>query len=184
MKGGAKALHDSMELSGKVQRKLGRAELLELLVQVSQENDDLRKENERLRSRLNDRRIALGEAGSIAEAALRLNGIFEAAQKAADDYLRSVRQLIESDGTASVGNVPDCSAAKMPVQPERDVDALGRTVASEPIASERPVAASRDAAGIDATVPGIDADAPAPDAAKGKGGADVPRKRPGHANWL
>ena len=37
------------------------------------------------------RRIELDEAGSIAEAALRLSGIFEAAQDAADRYLENVK---------------------------------------------------------------------------------------------
>lgn len=41
--------------------------------------------------RLN-RKIQIEEAGSLAEAALRLNGIFEAAQKAADQYLYNLRQ--------------------------------------------------------------------------------------------
>lgn len=39
------------------------------------------------------RRIELQEAGSIAEAALRLNGIFEMAQKAADQYLENIKML-------------------------------------------------------------------------------------------
>lgn len=43
------------------------------------------------------RRIELAEAGSIAEAALRLNGIFEAAQEAADQYLMNVRELSEAE---------------------------------------------------------------------------------------
>ncbi len=41
------------------------------------------------------RRIELEEAGSIAEAALRLNGIFEAAQKAADQYLYNLQLPVE-----------------------------------------------------------------------------------------
>lgn len=40
--------------------------------------------------------IELTEAGSIAEAALKLNGIFEAAQEAADQYLMNVRKLSEA----------------------------------------------------------------------------------------
>lgn len=32
------------------------------------------------------------EAGSIAEAALRINKVFEAAQQAADQYLENIRQ--------------------------------------------------------------------------------------------
>lgn len=37
--------------------------------------------------------IELEDAGSIAEAALRLNGVFEAAQKAAEQYLMNVKRL-------------------------------------------------------------------------------------------
>lgn len=40
--------------------------------------------------------IELEEAGNIAEAALRLNGIFEMAQQAADQYLMNVRMLGEN----------------------------------------------------------------------------------------
>lgn len=39
--------------------------------------------------------IELEEAGSIAEAALRINGVFEAAQRAAEQYLMNVRHLSE-----------------------------------------------------------------------------------------
>lgn len=39
------------------------------------------------------REIELEEAGSIAEAALRLNGVFEAAQRAAEQYLMNVKKL-------------------------------------------------------------------------------------------
>ena len=39
------------------------------------------------------REIELAEAGSIAEAALKLNGIFEAAQRAAEQYLMNVKRI-------------------------------------------------------------------------------------------
>ena len=39
------------------------------------------------------RMIELEDAGSIAEAALRLNGVFEAAQKAAEQYLMNVKRI-------------------------------------------------------------------------------------------
>ncbi len=42
------------------------------------------------------RLIELEEAGSIAEAALRLNGIFEAAQRAAEQYLMNVQRVAEA----------------------------------------------------------------------------------------
>lgn len=42
------------------------------------------------------RLIELSEAGSIAEAALRLNGIFEAAQRCAEQYLMNVKRLSQN----------------------------------------------------------------------------------------
>ena len=73
-------------------RKLNRAELLELLLELSRENEALQAQLKQTEAALSDRRRQMDEAGSIAEAALRLNGIFEAAQKAADQYLSSVSE--------------------------------------------------------------------------------------------
>lgn len=79
-------------------RKLSRAELLELLLEETRENEKLRAQVEEMEEQLKDRRILLGQAGSIAEAALRLNGVFEAAEEAAQQYLENVRRLAE-EGT-------------------------------------------------------------------------------------
>ena len=95
-------------------RKLSRFELLEMLLEKSREADRLQKENEELRNyikeiaqkendnlkqyireRLDERRITIENAGSIAEAALQLNNIFELAQKAADQYVKNVKLLCE-----------------------------------------------------------------------------------------
>lgn len=72
-------------------KKLSRTELLEMLLDITRENDALKAENTDLRAQLELKTIRLQESGSIAEAALKLNGIFEAAQQAADQYLCSVR---------------------------------------------------------------------------------------------
>lgn len=81
-------------------RKLNRAELLELLIWQIRENEAQQTELEDLRARLQRRELAMQEAGSIAEAALRLQGVFEAAQAAADQYLESVKALAERAKTA------------------------------------------------------------------------------------
>ena len=73
-------------------RKLNRAELLELLLELSRENETLQAQLKQAETALADRRLQMEEAGSIAEAALRLSGIFEAAQEAADQYLSSVSE--------------------------------------------------------------------------------------------
>jgi len=80
-------------MTGKELKKLSRAELLELLLEQVEENEKLRQKNEELEKRLEDRVIKITEAGSIAEAALKLNGVFEAAEAAAKQYLDSLKEL-------------------------------------------------------------------------------------------
>lgn len=72
-------------------RKLNRAELLELLVEQGKEIEQLRTELEAAKQSLAEKEIMLNEAGNIAEAALKINDVFGAAQKAADQYLDSVK---------------------------------------------------------------------------------------------
>lgn len=74
-------------------KRMSRLELLELLLEIDQENERLREENAKLTQQWNNRQIKLEAAGSIAEAALALNHIFEDAQAAADQYLESIRAL-------------------------------------------------------------------------------------------
>lgn len=74
-------------------KRLSRADLLELLIAESRENEQLRSQVEEMKQKLESREIELQNVGSIAEAALRLNGVFEAAEKAAQQYLENIRRL-------------------------------------------------------------------------------------------
>ena len=76
-------------------RKLKRADLLELLVAQGKENEALQEKLRQAEAALWDRQIQLDEAGNIAEAALRLSGVFQAAQKASDQYLENIRKMHE-----------------------------------------------------------------------------------------
>ena len=78
-------------MTDKELKQLKRVDLLELLLVQSRENDRLRAELEEARSKLEAKELTLQQAGSIAEAALRLNQVFEAAQAAADQYILSVK---------------------------------------------------------------------------------------------
>lgn len=73
-------------------RKLSRKDLLKLLVSVSRERDALQAELETVKAALQNRQIRIKQAGSIAEAALQLSGVFDAAQTAAEQYLENIRQ--------------------------------------------------------------------------------------------
>ena len=76
-------------------RRLSRMDLLEMLLEQSKEVERLQQELAEARQQLEERRIMTEEAGSIAEAALRINRVFEAAQEAADQYLENIRRLSE-----------------------------------------------------------------------------------------
>lgn len=80
-------------MTSKELRKLKRSELLELMLAQSREIEELQRKLEEAEEELASRDIMLREAGSIAEASLRLNHIFEDAQKAADQYLENVRRM-------------------------------------------------------------------------------------------
>lgn len=72
--------------------KLSRKELLELLISQAGEIEHMREELKNYEAREADRVIKISKAGSIAEAALELNGVFEAAQAAAEQYLLNIRK--------------------------------------------------------------------------------------------
>ena len=78
-------------------RKLSRADLLEILVQQSRELDQLRAELDEANRKLAQREITMDRAGTLAEAALLLNGVFEAADKACRQYEENIRARMEQE---------------------------------------------------------------------------------------
>lgn len=82
-------------MTGKEMKKLRREELLEMLIEQTKRGDDLEQEIAGLRQKLESREIVLQEAGTLADAALQLNDIFEAADCAAAQYLENVQKLAE-----------------------------------------------------------------------------------------
>lgn len=79
-------------------KKMSRVELLELLVEQMEENERLKKETEELKSKLEDKRLIIENSGSLAEAALRLNKVFEAADEAARQYLEGIKATNGQEG--------------------------------------------------------------------------------------
>lgn len=72
-------------------KKLSRAELIDIIYALKEREDDLSARVAALEEKLAQREIQISRAGSIAEAALAINRVFEQAQAAAEDYLLSVR---------------------------------------------------------------------------------------------
>ena len=67
-------------------KKLKKTDLMKILI-------DQAEEIEFLKNKLDEKIISLENSGSIADAALKLNNIFENAQSAADQYVESVKYL-------------------------------------------------------------------------------------------
>lgn len=137
-------------MTDKELQKLGRRELLELLLEQAKEAERLGKllretdeqlrqleeSYERLRERLDhkDEKIhelqdalqaeqekapaAPPDIGSLAEAALQLSGVFEAAQQAADQYLESIRMYYPLPESARPAPEPLAQQAEAQPQPQ------------------------------------------------------------------
>ncbi len=75
--------------------KMKKIELLELLLEDEKEIERLREENAKLKKALKTHDLKIAEAGNLAEAAMSLSGVFEAAQRAADMYLKFTKHGLE-----------------------------------------------------------------------------------------
>lgn len=80
-----------MLMADKELRRMSRPELIEIIYALKS-NEEVLKKNAQLHEQLDDRTIRIEKAGSIAEASLQLNDIFTVAQKAADEYLNSIKE--------------------------------------------------------------------------------------------
>lgn len=80
-------------MTDKELKKLSRIDLLEMLLMQKKENDQLRLQVAELQEKLQERKIAVEQAGSIAEASLQLNGVFESAQAACSQYVENIEKL-------------------------------------------------------------------------------------------
>lgn len=78
-------------------KRMKRKDLLEILLIQNKKIYELQEALSNTRELLEKKEMIISEAGSIAEASLKLNNIFDVAQKAADDYLRNVKEMDKSN---------------------------------------------------------------------------------------
>ena len=82
-------------MTDKELKRMSRAELLQMLITQVEENQSLQARLEAAETQLKDRSLAVSETCTMAEAALSLNGVFQAADAAAQQYLDNIRQMQE-----------------------------------------------------------------------------------------
>ena len=76
-------------------KHLNRSELIDLIYEMKKRERELQTRLDEVEAQLQSKVITIAEAGSIADAAMQLNGVFQAAQMAADTYLISIKEKEE-----------------------------------------------------------------------------------------
>lgn len=86
-------------------RHYSRRELIEIIYELERREEKLERRLEKTRARLKDRTMRKDQAGSLAEVAAVIAGLFEAADETASLYLSSVKaqaeELREAEGRVS-----------------------------------------------------------------------------------
>lgn len=80
-------------MTDKELKKLNREELLRIMLEQSKEIQRLQDKLEETQRELDDKTLKIDQAGSLAEASLQLSGVFEAAERACQQYTENIRLL-------------------------------------------------------------------------------------------
>ena len=92
-------------------KKLSRRELEDIIYQLKKNEKQMQEEIASLQNALTDKRVRLSEAGSVAEAALSVTNVFEAAQKSADIYLHEIACMRDETEQACAKMIADAKKA-------------------------------------------------------------------------
>ena len=76
-------------------RHYTRRELIEIIYELERREEKLERKLEKTRTRLKERRMRMAEAGSLAEVAAVISGLFEAADETVALYLNDVKARME-----------------------------------------------------------------------------------------
>ena len=78
-------------------KRLSRSQLIDIIYQLQLKQEELTAENEKLSKELADKRLRVREAGNIAEAALEIHNVMQAAQDAAAHYVEEVQMRVDEE---------------------------------------------------------------------------------------
>lgn len=91
-------------------RRLSKSDLLDIIFELQKSEKALLERNAELEKQLESKELKISDAGSIAEAALAVNGVFETAQTAADQYLRQIQIVADGAKTESERKIKEADA--------------------------------------------------------------------------
>ena len=78
-------------------KRLSRSQLIDVIYQLQLKQEELMAENEKLSKELEDRRIRIGKAGNVAEAALEIHNVMQAAQDAVEHYKEEMQLRVNRE---------------------------------------------------------------------------------------
>ena len=92
-------------------KRLSHFQLIDIIYQLQLKQEELLADNEALTKALDDKRIQVSKAGNIAEAALEIHNVMQAAQDAASHYLEEMQIRIDQEYQRILQKANDNAAA-------------------------------------------------------------------------
>ena len=92
-------------------KRLSRAQLIDIIYELQLKQEELAAENERLSKALADKRLRISQVGNLAEAALEIHNVMQAAQEAAEHYLEEVRLRADNEEQLILSEAKEKAAA-------------------------------------------------------------------------
>lgn len=114
-------------------KRLSRRELVDIIYQLKKNEQEMQEEIESLKNELQDKRIRVSTAGSIADAAVSITNVFSTAQMTADVYLREISAMKEDAEKECVRKAEDAEkkVKKILADGEKKFDTLKAAYKSE-----------------------------------------------------
>lgn len=120
-------------MTDKELRHMSKGDLLEIIARYQEREQVQLQEIQQLKQQLEDRRIQIENAGSIADATLHIHHVFEAAQAAADQFVEEVRAA-NADKEAQGRRIIEAAQAEaeaVRLQTQEDCRAMTETAKQE-----------------------------------------------------
>ena len=82
-------------MNGKELKRLSRRELIEIIYQLKKNEQEMQEKMDAMQQEIDDKRLRMSKAGSIADAATSITELFATAQTSADIYLQEIVAMKE-----------------------------------------------------------------------------------------
>ena len=92
-------------------KRLSRSQLIDIIYQFQLKQEELIAENEKLKKALADKRILVNNAGNLAEAALEIHNVLQAAQSAAEHFCQEVQRRVDIESQELIDEAKEEAAA-------------------------------------------------------------------------